>query len=515
MTFKKRRIRHNLRKVQKQQIQQQQQETINTEEIPEAKRSNNNHHHKVAYLTVAAAIGVILVLIYIIFSLISNLNFSSLIFSFGKELKTDSKGHTNFLLIGKGGEGHDGANLTDTLILASLDEKDQSVKMLSLPRDIYVDDLETGPQRLNKVYDTYLLKYDSIVAREKLEATVTDLTGIPIHYAVIVDFNGFVEIIDALGGIEVNVETAIYDPYYPLDGTIRYQTFSLSAGQQTLDGKTALKYARSRKTTSDFDRAKRQQQILSAAKEKALNLNILNDSGKIKDLYTSLSDNFETSLTVPEILELAKIGKDINTDNITTTVLNDDFTSCGGFLYSPSRELFGGAAVLLPATGDFAIIHRFAENYFYTNMIEEQSPVQILNGTKTPGLAGKYLNVLSRECLNTVYYGNASTKEIEETTIYYNLRDNGEDAEPTVPAALEVVTSIIDGKVVEGIPQEYLQTERRIGSEIVIEFGADWTRVSEADPFDSLQYILAPTEEEDEDEEETAESAATDLATEE
>lgn len=507
MNFKKRRIRQQLKK-----YRQQQSPALPAESsaVHSNKRSNNS---KIINLTtVIAGIALIGGLFWITVSIISSLDFGSLVFSFGKELKKDVHQHSNFLLAGVGGAEHDGSNLTDTLILASLDQKTKTVKMLSLPRDLYIDDKITGGQRINKIYDTYLNKYkNSPEAMQRLGQTITDLTGIPVHYTVKVNFNGFVRIVDALGGVDLTVENAIHDPYYPRGETIYFETFSLAAGPQHLDGETALKFARSRKTTSDFDRAKRQQQLLSAIKEKALNLNLLSDPGKIQDLYNSLADSIETNLSVAEIIQLAKIAQEINRENIDSQVLTDDFTSCGGLLYTPVREYFGGAAVLLPAGDGYEETRRFSDNYF-NKSFDRNIPIQVLNGTKVSGLALLYLNRLSRDCLNVVFYGNASDRELQNTVIRYLP---GEDAEEQrqLDNTLQIVKQLIDAPVIDSIPEEYLQGEKRAGSRIVIELGADYKQLTSPDPFSQLRYTtpVAPSTPEPQESDSTATTPETPL----
>ncbi len=507
MNFKKRRIRQQLKK-----YRQQQSPALPAESsaVHSNKRSNNS---KIINLTtVIAGIALIGGLFWITVSIISSLDFGSLVFSFGKELKKDVHQHSNFLLAGVGGAEHDGSNLTDTLILASLDQKTKTVKMLSLPRDLYIDDKITGGQRINKIYDTYLNKYkNSPEAMQRLGQTITDLTGIPVHYTVKVNFNGFVRIVDALGGVDLTVENAIHDPYYPRGETIYFETFSLAAGPQHLDGETALKFARSRKTTSDFDRAKRQQQLLSAIKEKALNLNLLSDPGKIQDLYNSLADSIETNLSVAEIIQLAKIAQEINRENIDSQVLTDDFTSCGGLLYTPVREYFGGAAVLLPAGDGYEETRRFSDNYF-NKSFDRNIPIQVLNGTKVSGLALLYLNRLSRDCLNVVFYGNASDRELQNTVIRYLP---GEDTEEQrqMDNTLQIVKQLIDAPVIDSIPEEYLQGEKRAGSRIVIELGADYKQLTSPDPFSQLRYTtpVAPSTPEPQESDSTATTPETPL----
>jgi LCP family protein required for cell wall assembly len=493
MNFKKRRIRNQLRKIR--QIESPAEHPNSPTEILRHSESKARNPQYVNLITIAAGLILIFGLFWITVSIIKSLDLGSVVFSFGKELKKDTHKQTNFLLVGVGGEGHDGSNLTDTIILASLSEKDKTVKMLSLPRDLYIDDKVTGGQRVNKIYDTYFNKYDSSSkAMEKLAETVTTLTGIPVHYTIKVNFDGFVKIVDALGGVTVNVEKSINDPFYPKGETIKYETFTIQAGIQELDGETALKYARSRKTTSDFDRAKRQQQLLSAIKEKALSLNILTDPGKIQTLYGSVADSLETNLTVAEIIELAKISKDINKDQLQSRVLSDDFTSCGGLLYTPVRDYFAGAAVLLPAGNNSEEITRFSEDYFY-KPADSTTEIQVLNGTKTSGLAYDYLNRLSRDCLNVVHYGNASNRELAKSTIYY-LPETAPDGKKTIPAALSIIQEIIDAPLTEGIPGEYLLDEKTANTTIVIELGADYKKITTEDPFNKLLYMtpLAPEE---------------------
>lgn len=501
MNFKKRRIRNKLTKIQKiletptpenitppttsipvQEIPVASSPFTNFEPAEEPYKKTGLSQKHIAGLSIIGGIILIFGLGFLIINLVKSLDFGSFIFSFGQELSKDEHQKTNFLLIGTGGEGHDGANLTDTLIVASLDQQNKQVKMISIPRDLYVDLADTGGQRINKVYDTYLNEGET-GAIEKLEETITKITGAEIQYYVKVDFDGFVKIIDALGGVEVNVEDTIHDPFYPKGETIYYETFHIDAGLQTLDGETALKYARSRKTTSDFDRARRQQQLMAAVKDKALSLDLLTNPDKLQKLYSSIDSSIETDLTVSEILELGKLSQDINRDQIDSRVLSDQFDSCGGFLYTPNREMFGGASVLLPAGNDFQYINQFTRDYF-DNDFRQISEIQVLNGTKTSGLAGKYLDMLNRACLNVVYYGNANDRAMDESRIFYAV-----DEEGNPPADLELVKHYLNAPAIEGIPPEYLETEKRANSKIVIELGADYKQIAADDPYDKLLYV--------------------------
>jgi LCP family protein required for cell wall assembly len=452
-------------------------------------KMNINPATKYHLLLAAGGIAVLLILLYLIFLVIGSLNFSSIIFSFGKQLQTDDKGQTNILLVGVGGEGHDGANLTDTIIVASIDYKNKLVPMLSIPRDLYVETKQTGRSRINYVYYAAMTQFGHGAAMNVVKETVSKITGIPIQYYIKINFQGFEKIVDSLGGVDVNVEKDIYDPEYPRGETIYYETFSIKAGPQHLDGKTALKYARSRKTTSDFDRAKRQQQILYAIKDKALSLNILTDPGKIQSLYNSVSESIETNLSLAEIIEMAKIAKDLGKESTLPMVINDDPTACGGLVYTPAREYFGNASVLLFAGNNYDYMQLFVNTAFSNPLaIASNDQIQVLNGTKVPGLAYEGMSMLSRFCLNVIYYSNAENRDLDESTIYYKAGPNGEE-----PLALSLVKTIMPNlKTVAGIPANYLQNEKRQNAVIVVELGKDYLSKRIKDPFNTLKYLTSP-----------------------
>jgi len=440
------------------------------------------------------AFGAVVILLFLIFQLARSLDFTNIIFSFGKALQTDDKGITNILLTGIGGEGHDGPNLTDTIIIAGIDNKNKVVPMLSIPRDLYVYTKQTGRSRINEVLSIAINKYGADQGMNILKETVSKLTGLSIQYYVKINFNGFVKIVDALGGLDINVEEDIYDPEYPRDGTDLYQPFSIKKGLQHLDGATALKYARSRHGNAggNVGRAKRQQQLLYAIKDKALNLNILTNPEKIKELYSSISDSIETNLSFAEIIELAKIAKDFGKDSSLSLVITDNPTDCAGLVYTPAREFFNGASVLLPAGGDYDYLKLFINNVYLKGAdikAATNEKIQVLNGTQTSGLAYEGMSLLSRFCLNVAYYGNASNRNLSESTIYYKSNINGDK-----PPALNIINSIMPGiKNVEGIPQDYLVDNKRMDSSIVVELGQDYLSKRIPDPFNSLKYLTAPT----------------------
>ena len=283
-------------------------------------------------------------------------------------LKGEKEGRTNILFLGYGGKGNPGGTLADTDLLFSYHYSDKKTALISYPRDLYVPIGKTGDyNKLNYAYaageeDVKKTGGGGVVASE----TISNISDVPVHYYVSMDFVGFVKLIDTLGGVTVNVEKAINDPYYPDDqivsGTYKktdaYKPFKLAAGIQKLDGITALKFARSRETTSDFDRARRQQVLLEAIKEKAVSLGVLSNPKKIVDIINVLGDHIRTNLSAGEMESLVGLVKDINSDNIINKVLDN---AKDGLLIEDSGSV---GYYLKPKLGNFSQIKSMVKNIF-------------------------------------------------------------------------------------------------------------------------------------------------------
>jgi LCP family protein required for cell wall assembly len=237
----------------------------------------------------------------------------------------------------------------------------------------------------------------SQASMEELRQEVSDLSGIELHRVVKVDFIGFKEAVDALGGVDIEVPETIVDTTYP-GPNYSYQTFTIYAGPQHLDGETALKYARSRHSTSDFSRSARQQQLISAIVHRAKEKGILGSPSTITSLYQTVQKNMETTMTLREMIGLAKLGLDIDRNNITTFQINstsglgNGASAAGGFLYTPPRENFQGAFVLLPVAyqglEDWDSIRTFVHLVITERKLFTQKPmVDVLNAGAQSGLA--------------------------------------------------------------------------------------------------------------------------------
>lgn len=446
--------------------------------------------NKIIFSIIAGFIIVIFLLTGIVKAL-SKIDVSSVLQIAGADLKTDINGNTNFLLLGSGGEGHDGGDLTDTIIVASYNHKSKLATMMSIPRDLFVKDKEVGSSRINEVYFNANLYYeDPAKALEHFMEKVEEIMGEEIHYYAKVDFKGFKELIDAIGGIDVYVNESIYDPFYPKEETILYETFSLQKGLQHLDGDTALKYARSRKTTSDYDRSDRQQKILYAIKDQVLKTNLIFNQNKIQEILDTLKANVKTNISVKEILTLGAIAKNISQEKLVHRLLHDDPTRCGGFLYPPDRSLYGGAFVLIPA-GGWDFLHLYTNlNFNYPEIARENTQIQVLNGTRGGGIAGSTKQILQRYCFDVNRFGNGRSKEITQTTYFYKQKfdENGDKIESR-PQALDFLQKLIPGKESMDIPTDY--SEYIEGTDIILEIGSDYTTSPEyiRDPFLSLPAL--------------------------
>lgn len=260
----------------------------------------------------------------------------------------DGQGRLTILLMGldrRPGETGLGYR-TDTMLLLSLDPRNQSVGVLSIPRDLYVD--VPGYSALRRINEPMALgelqrlNYGPILAMETVQYNL----GIRVNHYIIVDFQAFVQIIDALGGIEVMTDYVIDDQYYPTMN-YGYERFYLAAGRNLLDGQTALKFARTRHGDSDIERGKRQQQVIFALLDKVSKAeNLPQVIGQVPALWNALQGNFYTNLSLDQMVQLGLYVKDIprekiNSGSISYEYLMDYTTPQGAQVLIPNRARLG------------------------------------------------------------------------------------------------------------------------------------------------------------------------------
>jgi len=291
-------------------------------------------------------------------------------------LKGEGDGRINILLLGAGGSSHPGGNLTDSIEVLSIDPVNNTLAMLSIPRDLYVT-IKTPSYagRINAVYDLGE-KQTKEGGGNLMKQQVGTILDLPIHYFIKIDFVGFKKAVDAIGGIDVNVPKALYDPMFPADDMIHYQTFKISAGQQHMDGTTALKYARSRETTSDFDRSARQQLVMAAFKDKVISSSTWSNPEKVLSLVSALGSSLKTDLTPDEIKALFSVVKKIEKSQIITKVLDN---GADGPLVSDSSS---GTFYLKPKTGNWKEVQKIAHEIFSDPYLKrENANVRIINAS--------------------------------------------------------------------------------------------------------------------------------------
>ncbi|MBD3282559.1 MAG: hypothetical protein GF387_03045 [Candidatus Portnoybacteria bacterium] len=266
----------------------------------------------------------------------------------------------NFLLLGIRGEGDpNGGLLSDGIMIISYKKDTQEVAVFSIPRDLYLQmPGEIKYEKINAAYAIGLEKYDNGLNYAK--KTIAYVSGLHLDYAAIVDFEAFKDIIDLLGGITIHLDEPFEESQQWLcdEQGQNCEVFRLEAGTHTLNGEIALLYARSRFSSNDFDRARRQQQVLLALKDKITKLNILKDPVKISGIIDVLSDNIRTDVSPWEIPDLLEIAKNANIQNIQTRVFRN---SESGTLYETT---INGRYVLLPKAGDFTQIRNICQNIF-------------------------------------------------------------------------------------------------------------------------------------------------------
>ncbi|HSX27241.1 MAG TPA: LCP family protein [Patescibacteria group bacterium] len=342
------------------------------------------------------------------------------------KLRGEGDGRVNILILGKGGPGHEGPDLTDTILIASIDPIQKETAILSIPRDLYVKTTNYGSMKINSVYPT--AKYQVLngpktpdqakraedVGLAAVQESIKDAIGIPIHYYAMVDFEAFRKAIDTVGGITIDVKQPLYDANVAWEN--HNNPLIAGVGLQTFNGKRALLYARSRygSARGDFDRTERQREVLIALKDKVLSAGTFGNPLKINQLITAFGDHISTNLSVNELLRVYAIGKDIPSNKISSLGLADppnDYVKTGNI---------NGLSVVIPRAGlyNYTEIHNYVRNVLKDGYIKsENASILILNGTGTGGLATKKSEELKSYGYNVIGVADAPTKNYPRTIL--------------------------------------------------------------------------------------------------
>jgi len=285
-----------------------------------------------------------------------------------KDAITSFEGRTNILILGRGGEGHDAPDLTDTIIFSSFKHMDAEIDLVSIPRDIWIPELRT---KLNSVYYWGNQKQDGggIVLSKSV---VEEVAGKPVHYAVIVDFSSFKHLIDVMEGIEVKVENSFVDEMYPISGKendecggdpeylCRYERIEFFEGIHLMDGETALKFARSRNAEgdegTDLARSLRQQKMILAIKEKMTSSKMIFSPKKVIEIIKVAISSFETDLDINEAAILARRVLD-SKGKFSSQVLLEDL-----LINPPISYVYDNQYVFVPKGDSWDLIHGWVDD---------------------------------------------------------------------------------------------------------------------------------------------------------
>lgn len=330
----------------------------------------------------AAAAGLVIVIFFVWLTFFQNNLFPFLfqvVFNRGVDLK-EFDGRINILLLGIGGGVHEGADLTDTLIFASINPTKNSVTLVSIPRDLWVPELSKYCNDCGKINTAY-----AIGGLPLAEKTVSKILNQPIGYGARLNFNGFTQAVDLVGGLDVNIDRTFDDFEYPIDGKendpcghkpedlaalassssqlkefpCRYKHIHFDKGKTHLNGENALEYVRSRHALADegtdFARSARQEKVIKAFKDKIFSLQTLINPVRLIGLYNILKSNIDTDIKKDELDDFVRLFQSLKNTKVESAVIDygDTEKKRPGLLINPPiSSIYNFEWVLIPRIGN-------------------------------------------------------------------------------------------------------------------------------------------------------------------
>lgn len=364
------------------------------------------------------------------------------------KLKGEDSGRVNILLAGNSADdpGHDGANLTDSIMIVSIDTRNNTAFLLSIPRDLWVQTDNSGYQKINDAYvdgqnNGFSASGYPNGGMGELEQIVSQNFGISIDYYALINYAAIKDAVNAVGGITINIQSP--DPRGVYDPDIDYATHGILAdytnGEHTLNGEQALDLARARGDAygsygfpaSDFNRTAYQREMLVALKEKADSLSVLANPAKLSSLSDAIGNNVTTDFNLSQVHRLYDITKAIKGSSIQSLSLN----SANGMNLLTSYRSASGEEALIPAAGvgNYSAIQAFVAQQTTSNpVVKENASIVLLNGTGTYGLATRVKSQLVAQHFSVTQIGNANTT----AQITASIIDNSGGKKPATRAAL-------------------------------------------------------------------------------
>lgn len=405
-----------------------------------------------------------------------------LLFSGSSLLAGESGNRINILLIAVGGQGHKGEDLADTIMVISYQPSSNKAALLSIPRDLYVP--VPGQEYYSKINAVHAFGESQKKDRgpELMRELIQDMTSLPIHYYVRVDFTAFKNIVDAIGGINITIDNSFYDYWHKI---------SFPAGTEKMNGERALAYVRARyiegSEGGDFKRAGRQQQVLLALRDKVFSVQTALDFSRANAILNSLADNIRTDMQLWEMKRFYELARLIDQSQIHSAVLT---TGPKGVL-TGGTEVLGGvpASVLRPRTGDYTEIQTIARNILENppdttastvtsppavasgeggpdtenkpTPSPQQPSLEIRNGTTITGLAGRTADKLEEQDYPVTAVGNAAKRGQTQTYIYLLSLD--------YTAGAAILADSLKAETEQGLPEGEPATD----ADVLIILGSD------------------------------------------
>jgi polyisoprenyl-teichoic acid--peptidoglycan teichoic acid transferase len=389
-------------------------------------------------------------------------------------LKGQATGRVNILLLGRDGNSKVNPDITNTMMLVSIDTVNNTATLISVPGDIWVHVPGAGVMKIDAAWQNGEYKYlgkkvpnssDPNAAEAGftlVDQSVSQVLGVNIDYNAILNFQGLVQAVNAVGGIPINVQSAL------IDQTMAWQNNGnatlANAGTQTMNGAQALLYVMSKESSSDFARAQRQRQVLSALISKVVSLDTLGNPIKINDLVNTLGNNLVTDMSLNDAGKLYPLVKDSNA-NVTSLDLN-----------TPPNQLvttgnMDGESIVLPSAGlfNYSAIKQFvALQLKNPYVIKEDAKVLILNGTDVAGLATNMANLLKSQGINVIGEANTPKDGWRNSSITNMTKDS--------PNTADALNKYLHIKVTNNLPDKSIPTD---GADFVIIIGNDEANISQ------------------------------------
>lgn len=342
------------------------------------------------------------------------------------KLKGEDQGRVNILLAGDSADdpNHGGAQLTDSIMVVSIDTQAHTGFMLSIPRDLWVGIPGWSHQKINAANDVTKFNQAGYPSggMGQLEQIVQTNLGIPINYYALINYSAFKDAVNAIGGVTLNVQSS--DPRGLFDPNIARADggpLKLPNGVITLNGQTALNLARARGDPcgcrqteygfpqSDYNRTQHQRQMLTALAQKAQSVGVLANPIKVTQLFSSFGNNIASDLALPDVLRFIELTKGMDVAKLQPLAL----TNSGANALLTSYTAPDGEAALIPKAGldNFGRIQQYYQQLTSNNPVVKEAPsVVVLNGGKISGLARKVATTLKAQGFNVVSVASANNQ---------------------------------------------------------------------------------------------------------